>query len=328
MAGTSPPRRQAPFIIGLILILAALPLGYFLFLQQPPPPPPPPPAPAPAPVEAKAPDKPAQVQMELGEVTGTVEVRHEGGDWEPAKRGMPLRTSDSVRTKDGSSVELLGEAVKFSVDPGTEVSVQELTSSLSRILLETGMATAVVRPGKRQTFEVKAAGTDAVARTSDGTFTMSNDGKGTVAVGTREGEVSFLGGGKVVIVRAGQQSVIRPGSSAPSEPAEIPSSLLRKVQWPMGRQNKREVIVKGEAVPGSRLEIGGETFSPTADGTFVRKVSLAEGENEVKLKVSSVGGHQEEANQKILVDTRPPKLKIKTPWQNSGGQPSQGGGQE
>jgi hypothetical protein len=328
MAGTSPPRRQAPFILGLVLILAALPLGYFLFLQPPPPPPPAPPAPPPAPVEAKAPEKPVQVQMEFGEVTGTVEVRHEGGDWEPATRGMPLRPSDSVRTKDGSSAELLGEAVKVSMDPGTEVSVQELTSSLSRILLESGMATAVVRPGKRQTFEIKAAGSDAVARTSDGTFTMSNDGAGTVAVGTREGEVSFLGGGKVVIVRAGQQSVIRPGSSAPSEPTQIPSSLLRKVQWPTGRQNKREIIVQGEAEPGSRLEIAGESFSPTKDGTFVRKVSLKEGENEVKLKVSSVGGHKEEASQKIVVDTRAPTLKIKDLWHNSGGQPSPGPGHE
>ncbi|MFL5344338.1 MAG: FecR domain-containing protein [Hyalangium sp.] len=326
MAGTSPPKRQVPFILGLILILAALPLGYFLFLQQPPPPPPPPPTPSPAPVEAKAPEKP--VQMEFGEVTGTVEVRHEGGTWEPAKRGMPLRPSDSVRTKEGSSAELLSEAVKVTMDPATDVSVQELTSSLSRILLENGMATAVVRPGKRETFEIKAAGSDAVASTTGGTFTMSNNGAGTVAVGTREGEVSFLGGGKVVIVRAGQQSIIRPGSSAPSEPTEIPSSLLRKVQWPTGRQKQREVIVQGEAVPGSRLEIAGESFSPTPDGTFVRKVSLKEGENEVKLKVSSVGGNKEEASEKILVDTRPPKLKIKTPWQNSDGQPPPGPGQQ
>jgi hypothetical protein len=329
MAGTSPPRRQAPFILGLILILAVLPLGYFLFLYQPPLPPAPPPALAPPPIEAKVPDEPVQ-QMALSEVTGAVEVRRNGGAWEVAKPGVPLHSSDAVRTKDGSYAVLIigGEAVEVQMDPGTEVSVQQLTSSLSRIKLESGMATAIVRPGKRHTLEVKAAGSDAVAKTSEGTFTMSNNGAGTVAVGTREGEVSFLGNGKVVIVRAGQQSVIRPGGAGPSEPTQIPSSLLRKVQWPSGRQKKREITVQGEAEPGSRLELAGESFSPTQDGKFTRTVALKEGENEVKLKVSSVGGNREEASQKFLVDTQPPKLKVKMPWDNAGGQGTPAPGQE
>ncbi|WP_224242865.1 FecR family protein [Hyalangium gracile] len=327
MSGTSPSRRQAPFIIGLVLILAALPLGYWLFLRPPPPPPPAPPPPvvvAP-PVEEKLPDKP--VKMEISEVSGTVEVRREGGNWESAKPGESLHPSDAVRTKDGSYAVLIGgESVVINMDPGTEVSVQELSSEVSRILLESGMATTTVRPGKLHMIEVKAAGSDAVARSTEGTFTMTNDGAGTVAVGTRQGEVSFLGNGKVVIVRAGQQSVVRPGTAGPSEPTQIPTSLLRKVQWPAGRQNKREITVQGEAEPGSRLEIAGQAFSPKKDGTFTRTVSLKEGENEVKLKVSSVGGNAEEASQKFHVDTKPPKLKITPPWENSGGQgtPAQG----
>ena len=50
--------------------------------------------------------------------------------------------------------------------------------------------------------------------------------------------------------------------------------------------------MQGEAEPGSRLEIAGESFSPSQDGTFTRTVSLKEGENEVKLKASSVGGNR------------------------------------
>jgi hypothetical protein len=327
MAGTSPPRRQAPFILGLILILAVLPLGYFLFLYQPLPPAPPPALASPL-VEAKVSAEPVQ-QMALSEVSGAVEVRRNGGAWEVAKPGVPLHPSDAVRTKDGSYAVLIGgEAVEVRMDPGTEVSVQELTSSLSRIMLESGMATAIVRPGKRHTFEVKAAGSDAVAKTSEGTFTMSNNGAGTVAVGTREGEVSFLGNGKVVIVRAGQQSIVRPGGAGPSEPTQIPSSLLLKVKWPSGRQKKREITVQGEAEAGSRLELAGESFSPTEDGKFTRTVALKEGENEVKLKGSSVGGNRQEASQKFLVDTQPPKLKVKMPWENTGGQGTPAPGQE
>jgi hypothetical protein len=320
MAGTSPPRRQAPFILGLVLILAALPLGYFLFLHQPPPPPAPPVVPEPPPVvETKAPEKPLEVT--ITEVTGTVEVRRADGTWEAVKPGRILRPSEVLRTRDGSSALLRGEAADARLEPGTEMSVEEITDSVSRFLLLSGMATASVRPGVRHTLELRATGSDAVASTTDGTFTMSNDGKGTVAVGTREGEVRFNSNGKVVIVRAGQQSVVRPGVNGPSEPVKIPSSLLRKVQWPAARQNRREIVVQGEAEPGTRVEIAGETFSPGQDGAFTRTVALKEGDNDVKLKVSSVGGNKEEASQKFHVDTQAPtKLKVKIPWGNSQGQ--------
>jgi hypothetical protein len=98
-------------------------------------------------------------------------------------------------------------------------------------------------------------------------------------------------------------------------------------QGPRGRQNTRQVTGPGAAAPGSRLEIGGQSFYPGKDGTFTRTVSLKEGENEVKLKASSVGGLKEESNQKITVDTKPPQTTITPPWQkDSGGQgaPAQG----
>jgi hypothetical protein len=320
MAGTSPPRRQARFIFGLVLILAALPLGYFFFLYQPPPPPAPPVAPTPPPVAPKPPDKP--VQMQINELSGTVEVRRADGKWEELKPGMVLHASDSVRTKDGASAVIVSDKVRIELEPGTDLALQDYSETLSQLLLGSGMATVSVRTGTLHTIEVKAGGSDAVARSSEGTFTMSNDGQGTVAVGSRDGDVRFEGNGKVVIVRAGQQSVVRPGGIGPSEPVKIPSSLLRKVQWPDKRQNKREVIVQGEAEPGTRLEIAGtgETFSPGQDGTFKRTVLLKEGENEVKIKAVSVGGTRDEAGQKVLVDTKPPSMKIKMPWDNPGGQ--------
>lgn len=319
MAGTAPPRRQARFILGLVLILAALPLGYFVFLHQPPPPPPPP-TPPPPPVEVKAPEAP--VQMQINELSGAAEVRRADGTWQELKPGMVLHASDSLRTKNGSSAVITSDKVRVEMEPGTEVALQDLSDPLSRLLLGSGMATVSVRPGARHTIEVKAGGSDAVARTSQGTFTMSNDGAGTVAVGTREGEVEFEGNGKVVIVREGQQSVVRPGSGGPTEPMKIPASLLRKVQWPDKRQNKREVIVQGEAEPGTRIEISGETFSPGQDGTFKRTVLLKEGENEVKVRAFSVGGSKDEAQQKFVVDTKPPSVKIKPPWNNPEGQTS------
>jgi hypothetical protein len=322
MSGTPPFTRQAPFLVGLVLILAALPLGYFFFLREAPPPPAPvgpvkPPEPV---VQEPEPAKP--VRLEITEVSGTVEKRAEDGTWVTVGKGETLGAAESVRTLNGSYAVIIGsESVEIRMEPGTEVTVEELSDSVSRMMLGSGMATTKVLTGKGHTIEFKAGGSDAMARaTEPGTFTMSNDGAGTVAVGSRSGQVEFIGSGKVVIVRAGQQSVVRPGGAGPSEPTPVPTSLLRKVQWPASRQNKREITVRGEAEPGSRLELAGKAFSPGKDGTFVQTLKLEEGENEVKVRAVSVGGTAQEDQRKFDVDTRPPNTKIKPLFQNSGGQ--------
>ena len=61
-----------------------------------------------------------------------------------------------------------GQAYEVEMESGTEVKVDELTDSISRVLLENGMATATVKGASRHLFEVRAAGSDAKARTRDG----------------------------------------------------------------------------------------------------------------------------------------------------------------
>ncbi len=301
MDGPRTRRRSTPFFLGLAAILAALPLGWFLFLHRPPEPPPtpvviPPPPPEKGPAELK-----------LKEIEGTVEVRR-GGEWREAQVGEALRASDAVRTRSGSYAVLIGgESVEVRMEPGTEVSVEALTDSISRILLANGMTTARVRLGTGHTLEVLAAGSDAVARTEGGTFAISNDGQGTVAVGTRAGEVSFTGQGKVVIVRPGQQSIVRPGRG-PSEPTPIPSSLLLKVDWPArSTVRERQLVVSGRTEPGSRVEVGGHPLSPDAEGRFSHTVPLKEGRNPVRIRSLSVGGARGEESRELILDTTPPR---------------------
>jgi hypothetical protein len=100
----------------------------------------------------------------------------------------------------------------------------------------------------------------------------------------------------------------------------VPTSLLRKVQWPKQQQNRREITIKGEAEPGSRLEIAGKSFSPNKDGTFTHTLVLKEGDNEVKVRAQGVGGVQQVDGQRFNVDTRAPLTKIKPLWENPGGQ--------
>ncbi|HEX8818282.1 MAG TPA: hypothetical protein VF794_00015 [Archangium sp.] len=314
MDAPRPRRRSTPFLIGLVAILAALPLGYFLFLHQPPPPPPRPVVEAPP----APPPKKGPVQLTLEEVRGTVEVRHGTGEWRAASAGEALRPSDAVRTRDGSYAVLIGgEAVEVRMEAGTEVSVEALTDSLSRLFLGNGMTTVRIKPGSGQTFQLKAAGSDAEARSEGGTFTLSNNGAGTVALATLVGEVSFSGQRKVVIVRAGQQSVIRPGQG-PTAPTDIPSSLLLKVNWPARPTvSRRQLVVSGQTDPGNHVDVAGQRVPTDAEGHFSHTVALKEGANSVQVRALSVGGLSQENQRELTVDTTPPgKVTVDPPLWN------------
>ncbi|RKG70067.1 hypothetical protein D7V80_06350 [Corallococcus sp. CA054B] len=315
MAAPPSRRRQAPFLIGLVLILAALPVGWFVFLREPP-----------APLPPQAPQRPAVTQAEakkavelvLSSFDGTVDVKHgEAGDWEPARKDMPLRPTDVVRTGRGSwAVVLNGEAVELRLEAETEISVEELSNELSKVMLSSGLATATVRgrSNVRHTFILKANGAEAEASTAQGTFTMSNNGKGTVSVGTREGDVKLTGKeGKFVIVRAGQRSIVRPGQ-APTEPAPIPSTVFVKMEWPKVKKLRAaKLAVTGQTDPGTRVMMGGVIVPTDADGGFTLNLDLKEGTNAVQVTAVGVGGTPKEEKRELVLDTRP-IIEPEIPW--------------
>ncbi|MHA7630380.1 FecR domain-containing protein [Corallococcus sp. M7] len=319
MAAPPSRRRQAPFLIGLVLILAALPVGWFVFLREPPAPLPPQAPPRPAVTQAEA--KKA-VELVLSSFEGTVDVRHGDGPWEPASKDMPLRPTDVVRTGRGSwAVVLNGESVELRMEAETEISVEEISNELSRVMLSSGLATATVRgrPSVRHTFILKAKNGDAEASTSQGTFTMSNNGKGTVSVGTREGDVKLTGKeGKYVIVRAGQQSIVRPGQ-APTAPAPIPSTVFLKMDWPKGKtQRNQEVAIAGRTEPGSRVTVNGASVLTDEEGNFKLGVPLEKGKNTVQVSAVGVGGARQEEKRELVLDTRP-IVEVEDPWKPTGG---------
>ncbi|RKH53565.1 hypothetical protein D7X55_01875 [Corallococcus sp. AB049A] len=306
MAAPPSRRRQAPFLIGLVLILAALPVGWFVFLREPPAPLPPPEPPRVAtPVEVKK-----AVELVLSSFEGSVDVKHgEAGAWMPATKDMPLRPTDVVRTGRGSwAVVLNGEAVELRMEAETEVSVAELSDQLSEFLLNNGMATATVRgrPNVRHTFILKAKGAEAEASTAQGTFTMSNNGKGTVSVGTRDGDVKLSDKeGRYVIVRAGQQSIVRPGQG-PSKPAPIPSTVFLKMEWPAAKQTKGEVVIAGRTDPGSRVMVAGASVPTDEEGRFKLTLPLNQGPNPIQVSAMGVGGAHQTEQQVLTFETPPP----------------------
>lgn len=300
-------RRNLPFILGLVVILLSVPLAWWLFLvDRDVEPVPPPPVAAPV-VDAGV----KKIELKLTQVHGKVQVKRPSGEWADAKDGDALNPSDGVRTADGSyAVVVGGEYWEVKMEPGTEVAIGELSESISKLLLESGMARATVKGGGRHTFEVRANNSDAVARTDGGVFSIASNGNGTVAVGTQEGSVEFLGKGRVVIVRAGQQSIVQPGQ-APTEPTAIPSSLLLKVALP-GRSvvNRSKLVVVGTAEPGARIEIAGKMVNADQKGRFETTLKLKEGKNAIEVVEQSVTALSATSTHQIELDTTVRKTTI------------------
>ncbi len=290
------------FALILLAIAAMVPLAWWLFLSEPPKPPP---LVVPPPPVAVVDAGPKAVEIRLGEVNGTVQIRRGAdGGWQDAKPGDPLLPSDGVRTSDGSYAVLVGgETWEVKMEPGTEVGIGDLKESITKLLLESGMAKATVKGGGRHTFEVRAQGSDATAITDGGVFTIASNGKGTVAVGAESGEVAFSGAGRVVIVRAGQQSIVQPGQ-APSAPMTIPSSLLLKVAMPTRKTiNTPKLMLKGDVAPGSMVEVQGRIVTVDDKGHFEVPISLKEGKNSLNVQARSVGGLEAKSNANVELDT-------------------------
>ncbi len=314
MDSASPPLRKRPwpFIAALLLIAASVPLAWWVFYGE---------EPAPKVKAASAIDAGQRKfsEIKVAEVTGTVLVKRGDAGFMPIAAGDKLSAADAVRTDDGSYAVLVGDEYwEVKMEPGTEVSVGELDNSITSLLLQTGMARAKVKGGSRHVFEVRATGTDAVARTSDGTFAVSHNGQGTVAVGTEAGEVTFVGKGKVVIVRAGQQAIAKPGE-APSDPTPIPNSLLLKVALPAtATLNKPKLVLVGHVEPGARVDVQGHVVHADDKGRFEWPATLHEGKNTLEVHAQSVGQLTATSTHEIELDTTVRKTTIdKNLWEGT-----------
>jgi len=293
------------FTLVLLLIIGAVPLAWWLFLSEPAVNPPLPILTVPD--ASVAIDAGARVtEIKLGELTGTVQIRKGAtGEWVDAKSGDALEPNDGVRTSDGSYAMLVGgETWQVKMEPGTEVGIGELRESITKLLLESGMARAFVKGGGRHVFEVRASNSDAVATTDGGVFTIASNGQGTVAIGAESGEVTFAGGGRVVIVRAGQQAIAKPGVPV-SDPVTIPSSLLLKVALPPPNAtvNKQKLVLKGTVDPGATLEVQGRIVRVDANGKFEAPVTLKEGKNPLVIRARGVGGVEAKSEGAVELDT-------------------------
>jgi hypothetical protein len=120
-----------------------------------------------------------------------------------------------------------------------------------------------------------------------------------------------------VIVRAGQQSIVRPGQG-PSEPVAVPTKLLLKVALP-GEQTVRDqkLVVRGKVEAGAIVEIAGQSVRPDSSGNFAHSVSLPEGRSELSVKATAISGAIDSSRHKVTVDSKVSNLEVPSPsWED------------
>jgi hypothetical protein len=248
-------------------------------------------------------------------VSGRAERKKASGPASPLKIGDVLSPDEVLRTLDGGTVALaIGEDASIEVADDTEVSLGELTDTLSRLTLAGGRVKARVHGREQATLEVEAPGASAVASSRDGEFSVLARGSHAV-VASERGQVRITAQSKSVLIGAGQLSTVE-RSQAPSAPSAIPATLFLKLGKPRAlTQREKQTEVKGETAPGAIVSVGGVRIAVGADGTFGATVPLAEGENDVQVVSEDVLGRRERAPfGKITVDSRAPEVRSQVKW--------------
>ncbi len=288
-------RRTGSVLLGAVGVLV-IGLGAFNFLVAPP-----------------VPSTPGQSAGALiGAAVGQVEVRRGGAArWTPAKVGEALANGDQIRTGRFSeaTVNLRG-ASAVTISPTSVFVVGQEQLKRSSFELGEGQIVAAIPDEAGRQYEFRSKGSEAIASAEKGEFSLVTDGQGTVVVDTRRGSVKLRSKGKQVEVVRGKRSVVRP-EQTPSDPLPVPTSVALQVRWPARKSIKTKTRISGTTAAAAMVTVNGIQVRADAQGEFSLDVPLQEGKNQVVVNATDASGNSiSRKSPEILVDTRPPDLKV------------------
>jgi hypothetical protein len=261
------------------------------------------------------PPKPKKIALpiaRIGAVVGQVEVKKSGGNkWVPAKVGELLMEGDEIRTAlfSESVMRLKGKS-SVVVSANTNFLIgKELLQHYS-FKLGVGQVYAAIPGGSDREYSFHSEGSDAVASTKIGEFSVSTDGVGTVVVDAHAGSVKLRAKDKEVSVKKGKRSVVLP-DKAPSKVLPIPTSVALQVKWPPTKIDRTQTRVTGKASAGSLVLVNGILVRVDKDGVFTLDVPLREGSNRLVVSATDPAGNSAtRESPEILVDTNPPDVQV------------------
>jgi len=263
-----------------------------------------------------------KVEPEEGSITivkaeGLVERSRGDSDWVAVRPGQRIALKERLRTNEAGRAELdIGDGSTVVVADRSEVVFSGKSKNETRLRLHRGRVSAKKRRRGKSVLKIEAPETDAAVTSEEGSFTVTTDGLGTLAVATTVGNAKLGKAGKETVITAGQQSIAFADGSV-SDTAEIPKSLLLKVgKLPKGVRRKRSIVIRGRSEPGAIVMVNGVRAKVDRRGRFRAKVALREGDNPVSVTAEGIAGINEELSlEPIQVDSRAPKSTVDAAWE-------------
>lgn len=275
---------------------------------------PPPAAPAVAPsarAEAVAP------VVKVTAVQGKVMCQTTSGVRTEVKAGDTLPPEALLVAASGATAQLdVAGIADVEVADGTEVSIGELSATLSKVSLRDGRLAAVVHGAARR-LEVDVPGASASATTNDGAFSMLASGS-HLSVATTAGQVTLAARGRAVRIGAGQLSLVdgERGDRGPSDPQPLPASLFLKLGASRAiTQREKKTTVRGTTTPGAVVSVNGVRLMANEAGEFALIVPLREGTNLLVVESRDALGRSERVTAgRVTVDSRAPESQTRVEW--------------
>ena len=232
-------------------------------------------------------------------------------DWTPVQPGNELFADEKIRTDRNATVRLQADdASKIELAGESEISIQEINSTVHQIKLELGELNVDYRKSRNRRLKIVSDPETGDAETRGGRFIIQKrDGK--LSVATEAGDVSLNANDKTVAVGPGKLSYVLPGE-APSPPKPIPLSIMLRVANPKRlKQTERTTTIKGQTDIVAKVRINDISAPVGQDGRFEVTIPLKNGRNPIEIVATTAYGQTEKKLPTVLVVE--PRLKEEPP---------------
>lgn len=248
---------------------------------------------------------------------GRVERLAESGSWSSVGTGDRVSLAERLRTDVGSQAEIdIGDGSTLVLAARSEVEVRGQNERETRLRLQHGRLFADKKKRGSSILRIEVPESDTTVAAAEGSFTVTTDGLGTLAVATTAGNVTVQTDDQKTLVPAGQQAVAYVGEPTLAA-TPIPSALLLKVgTLPAGIRRERSLVVDGESEPGAHVAVNGVRARVDRTGRFRAEIALREGSNSVSVVAQGVSGVSNEITlDPVVVDSQAPTTTVQSTWE-------------
>ncbi len=224
--------------------------------------------------------------------------------------GTVLEVDASVETGiNGSAILQYGDHAELVLSGSTSIQVVSADATGLRVELDAGAVSARVRQGATP-LNISNRGRSVGATDAD--FTVMVGQSGPLSLASQRGELSLTGIEGTGKLGVGNALHVERSNKASLLP--VSESLLFDVEWPEDKRTREDTIeVTGSTDPYATVTLGegpdAVRVRADRDGRFRATVPLAEGVNDIELKVRDVSGREASRRQELNRDSTAPVIE-------------------